>query len=245
MYCHEVKRRRSSQCRPRVCVESQAEQDARGEPACCLGCHFDYEEKHMLPRCPPGVAQMLRREHDQLRAAGFPKAAVEAHAQREMVFFRQFCTAEQVGHVEKDHAAFAAGKYDGASGSKVGTAPGDNRYACCPGDEKTGCSYCEAGQLCRCEDAEHPQHGNYVSCSCLDVGERGASPADLLRAAMMPAHVAARIAAINAIQNGGRPSTRQTCCGSHPSVGKFCATCDHKTQDCTCTATSCSCQPRI
>lgn len=76
------------------------------KPSCCLGCHFDYEEKHAFPCLPEWARRLLYIEHENLRARGFPWAEVEAHAEREMGLFRLYCPPDVVAFIDADHVHF-------------------------------------------------------------------------------------------------------------------------------------------
>ncbi len=76
--------------------------------SCCLHCHFVYEERNALPRLPRWASDLLEREHDDLRVRNFPWPKVEAHAQREMAFFRKYCPPAVVARIEADHQKFGA-----------------------------------------------------------------------------------------------------------------------------------------
>lgn len=77
------------------------------KPACCLECHFAWEETVLFPQLPKSAARSLWNEHEGLRKPGTTPEMIEAHARREMVFFRVYCTEVQVAQCELDHAHLA------------------------------------------------------------------------------------------------------------------------------------------
>jgi len=79
------------------------------EPSCCLKCHFDWEEEHVFAQLPVALARDLKREHEALKAAGYPKQAVLDHAEREMLCFRWYCDPETVAFAQRDHRLFDQG----------------------------------------------------------------------------------------------------------------------------------------
>lgn len=77
------------------------------EATCCLDCHFALEERECLRYLPPHLRQQLLREHKVLREAGFPRGPTLAHAEREMVWFRQCGVPERVlRQIQMDHVDF-------------------------------------------------------------------------------------------------------------------------------------------
>lgn len=74
-----------------------------GKPACCVSCHFDFEEYEVLPYLPAVLRTRILREHNDLRAKGYPPDEVEEHARWEMDFVRKYCPAEITLQVERDH----------------------------------------------------------------------------------------------------------------------------------------------
>ncbi len=72
-------------------------------PACCLKCHFRWEEREVLPYLPPDVQDRLLREHAAIERCGFPKSLVDDHGDRELVPMRRYCPPELVAAVEADH----------------------------------------------------------------------------------------------------------------------------------------------
>ena len=82
----------------------------RMDVACCLECHFAFEEDSLFPYLPNAQQHKLRREHRMLRNLGFPPDLVAEHAAREMLPFRRYCPAELVDQVERDHIEFDEGR---------------------------------------------------------------------------------------------------------------------------------------
>lgn len=82
--------------------------------ACCLRCHFDYEEEHALPHLPDDLQAQLKKEHKKLEADGYPREAVLVHTEREMVWFKEHCPAHVVERVQQDHEKYKAGTLEEA-----------------------------------------------------------------------------------------------------------------------------------
>lgn len=82
----------------------------RTDANCCLECHFSYEEQIALPYLPAHLQRRLQGEHAHLMRNGFPSDAVQAHAEREMAWFRRYCPPEVVALVEHDHDLYEQGK---------------------------------------------------------------------------------------------------------------------------------------
>lgn len=76
-------------------------------PACCLGCHFNYEERVLFPKLPAGIRTELGLEHISLRVPNPPLHQLKAHAEKEMRYFRLYCSEEEVEQCEVDHKALA------------------------------------------------------------------------------------------------------------------------------------------
>lgn len=81
---------------------TDTEEHAPGEP-CCLDCHFDYEEQMAKKHLPLPLYAQLLKEHAALNKAGHPAAAVEAHAEREMGWFREHFPDGAVAKIDADH----------------------------------------------------------------------------------------------------------------------------------------------
>jgi hypothetical protein len=64
--------------------------------------HFAWEEKHCFPYIPESIRRRLKSQHDALRAANFPRAAVLLHAEMEMTWFQRWCP-QFVAQIEADH----------------------------------------------------------------------------------------------------------------------------------------------
>lgn len=79
----------------------------RPKLACCLRCHFGREERRLFHKLPPGIRQELLNEHVGLLKPGTTGEMIEAHAEKEMAWFRIFCTPEEVAWVEADHEHLA------------------------------------------------------------------------------------------------------------------------------------------
>lgn len=75
---------------------------------CCHDCHFAYEERAAFPHLPAAARRQLAREHAQLRNAGFPKRAIEAHIRREMALYRKYVPPAVVARIDAEHAALGA-----------------------------------------------------------------------------------------------------------------------------------------
>jgi hypothetical protein len=76
---------------------------------CCLECHFGYEESLALPYLPQHLQIRLVAEHMALERAGFPDAAVKAHAAWEEEAFRIYCPLAIRRIIERDHEAHGHG----------------------------------------------------------------------------------------------------------------------------------------
>jgi len=76
--------------------------------SCCPECHFEWEEKNAAPFLPVSLRKRLLGEHRRLVEAGFPKAAVLEHAEREMAWFRRHCPPHICAKIEEDHRKYAA-----------------------------------------------------------------------------------------------------------------------------------------
>lgn len=72
----------------------------------CVPCHFDFEEKELLPHLPMRYRVWLRQEHRQLKERGYPAKEVIEHAKREMPLFRRYCPPHLVVEVADDHRRF-------------------------------------------------------------------------------------------------------------------------------------------
>lgn len=83
-----------------------------GDVSCCLRCHFEWEESHAFGDLPPELAARLRLEHDELKAADYPRERVRDHAEREMLWFRWYCSPEVVAFLERDHEAYSRGEME-------------------------------------------------------------------------------------------------------------------------------------
>lgn len=96
--------------KPPCCGPCQNQmQSCRTDCACCLECHFAYEEKHCWPYLPPSARHTLKREHQWLKANGFPPDAVREHSQNEMRYFRYYCPANLVAQIDRDHHEYEIG----------------------------------------------------------------------------------------------------------------------------------------
>jgi hypothetical protein len=73
----------------------------------CIPCHFEYEEKVVLPHLSLFWQQWLLREHERIRLGGYLAADVIAHAEEEVIVF-QGCRvpAPILAAVEDDHRRF-------------------------------------------------------------------------------------------------------------------------------------------
>ncbi len=76
----------------------------------CLPCHFEYEERELRPYLPADVFAWLRAEHIRLRADGYPRAAVAAHAAEEMRRVGDYAPPHVLAGMARDHAAHARGE---------------------------------------------------------------------------------------------------------------------------------------
>jgi hypothetical protein len=104
----------------KVCCEPcDAAQMCCEDHSCCVECHFAFEEIHAFPHLPTHLAEQIRQEHNALHAAGYPKAEVLAHAEREMEIFRKYCPPDVLQQLDDDHAAYEAGT--------LGLQPGQER----------------------------------------------------------------------------------------------------------------------
>lgn len=81
----------------------------RIDVACCLECHFAYEEKHCFPHLPASARHILKQEHRRLKKAGYPHAQVAAHSEQEMRYFRAYCPPDLVAQIDRDHQEHDAG----------------------------------------------------------------------------------------------------------------------------------------
>ena len=73
--------------------------------ACCPACHFAREERLVLPYLSEERKRWLLREHAALRDAGYPRDAVEKHADAEMpVFAAAGVPRWIIERIELDHA---------------------------------------------------------------------------------------------------------------------------------------------
>lgn len=72
----------------------------------CVPCHFEWEEKHVLPYLCRHEQAWLLEEHRTLRLRGYPAAEVIEHAEREMPIFRARLPPHLLAHVENDHERF-------------------------------------------------------------------------------------------------------------------------------------------
>ena len=96
--------------KPPCCGQCQEKlQSCSTDVACCLECHFAYEEKYAFPYLPPSGRHILRRQHKWLQSMGFPHDAVEEHAQYEMMWFRKYCPPEICDQIEADHVEYGEG----------------------------------------------------------------------------------------------------------------------------------------
>jgi hypothetical protein len=97
--------------KPPCCQKCQdVRQSCRTDAACCLECHFSYEEKYALPYLPAAAQHRLRREHKQLLAEGLPPHKIHEHAEREMEWFRTYCPPEIVAQIDFDHQEYGEGR---------------------------------------------------------------------------------------------------------------------------------------
>jgi hypothetical protein len=73
----------------------------------CIPCHFEYEERVVLPHLPPVYQRWLLREHERIRLGGYLATDVIAHAEQEVIVFR-VCRVPPhiVAAVEDDHRRF-------------------------------------------------------------------------------------------------------------------------------------------
>ncbi len=72
--------------------------------ACCLRCHFNWEQEVIFPKLPSHVREQLMNEHALLLEPGTTQSMIESHNLRELVWFRAYCTPSEIDHCEKDHA---------------------------------------------------------------------------------------------------------------------------------------------
>lgn len=78
--------------------------------ACCLQCHFSFEEKHLLPYLPLDLQDLIRAQHQWLILHGFPPEWMDHHSRQEEEWYRQYCPPELVAQVEEDHDAYDEGR---------------------------------------------------------------------------------------------------------------------------------------
>lgn len=79
------------------------------EANCCIECHATYEEEHCGPYLPPEILEELREYHRRLKAAGFPRRAMQRHAQWELPIFARYVPPEILAQIEVDHFEEFAG----------------------------------------------------------------------------------------------------------------------------------------
>lgn len=83
---------------------------AKPKTSCCLECHFSLEETELAPYLPRKVMARLKAEHRNLIRRGLPLDEVHAHAEREMVWFRQAGVPQWLlNKLETDHDAAGDG----------------------------------------------------------------------------------------------------------------------------------------
>lgn len=90
-----------------ACKDKQ--KSCRVDMACCLECHFSYEEKHCFPYLPPSARHIIKQEHRRLKKLGYPDREVAIHAEDEMRYFRAYCPPDLVAQIDRDHAGHGEG----------------------------------------------------------------------------------------------------------------------------------------
>ena len=77
------------------------------DPACCLECHFQWEERLALRFFPPQVYRGLLADHRHLLALKAQRrltlAQIKAHAARERPYFARF-TPKYLSELDRQHA---------------------------------------------------------------------------------------------------------------------------------------------
>ncbi len=97
--------------KPPCCGQCQEKlQSCRVDVACCLECHFAYEEKYAFPYLPNAVQHRLRREHKRIKARGFRHDEIQLHSEREEQVFRTYCPPEICAQIEQDHDEYTSGQ---------------------------------------------------------------------------------------------------------------------------------------
>lgn len=77
--------------------------------ACCLECHFYFEETAAAPYLPAALLERLKSEHRQILEAGARRYDVLEHGSREMAWFREYLPADIVARIENDHDHYERG----------------------------------------------------------------------------------------------------------------------------------------
>ena len=77
--------------------------------ACCVECHFAWEERHALKYLPARIAREIRDQHKELKDAGYPRDKVIRHSKWEDRWFRAYCPDPVVTQIENDHTAYISG----------------------------------------------------------------------------------------------------------------------------------------
>ena len=88
----------------RECPEQQTE-----DPACCLECHFAYEEQLAAQYFTPAEQAWLLAQHRELRRRGLRPEEVAAHARDELPLFRRRLPQRLVELLEADHERYEQG----------------------------------------------------------------------------------------------------------------------------------------
>lgn len=88
----------------------QQMQSCSTDVACCLQCHFSWEEANCGPYLPGHILTILREEHRRLAAAGFPPQDMARHSKWEEAIYRQYCPVAVVAQVQADHEAWESGR---------------------------------------------------------------------------------------------------------------------------------------
>lgn len=74
--------------------------------ACCLPCHFSWEENKVLEFLPPEAQEWLIQDHKRLMERGLIPEEVLEHSREEMVFFRKYVPNSLLNKIEADHIHF-------------------------------------------------------------------------------------------------------------------------------------------
>lgn len=69
----------------------------------CASCHFEWEERVVLPYLSPFWQRWLLAEHKRIREAGYPPREVLRHARQEIPIFYRYCPRHIVQQAIADH----------------------------------------------------------------------------------------------------------------------------------------------